>query len=100
LADPGRFNGRIVTVEGYVDVGFERRFLLEKMPGKDNDAGNACITLLSAGRIMKDVNRYDRKRVRLTGTFVEDYGKLGIVHLGSCSLRSLDLDNSYQLQVM
>jgi len=100
LTSPDGYDGTLVTVEGYVDVGIERRFLLEKPSVADSIKGNPCITLISAGRIMSDVEKFNGKRVRLTGKFIKDYSKLGIVHMGSCGFPALDLDNSYELRVL
>jgi hypothetical protein len=103
LKSPDIYDGKVVSIDGYVLVGRDKRFLLET----EADASltlveleSRCVTLMDAGVMLHDESKYNRRRVRVTGQFVADYPAHNIVQFGSCSKRAINMYNDYRIDVL
>jgi len=94
------YDSKIISVDGYLDIAVERRFLQQNPPSEGTRAGPTCVTLFSAGRILEHLDRYNGKHIRLTGRYMSNFGELRLVNLGACGSSGLDLDNDYELKLL
>jgi len=94
------YDGKVISVDGYVDIATERRFLQQNPPSEGSRAGATCVTLFYVGRILGDLDRYNRKHVRLTGMYMANFGDRRLINLGACGSSGLDIDNDYELKLL
>lgn len=92
IASGKEYNGNVVSVRGFVVIGFEQRalFTTEADSRSANSHGH-CITLANAGILLRHAGRYNKKYVTLKGEFISDLADKRMIVLGACSSSAIDL---------
>lgn len=92
-AHPEKFDGKRVTVPGWVVIGHEARYLTAtKHASRDMDR-ETCISVINGAGLDTRERDLHGKHVLLSGIFREDVFRDSIVRLGLCNKTALDLEN-------
>jgi hypothetical protein len=86
------YDGKLVHVRGFVNVGFEHReFYDSEASSLTGDPFKVCVTIVNAHKILSNMKKYNHKMLILSGVFTEDISKKPYVQLGGCNLTAIDL---------
>lgn len=101
-ANPSQYNGKTVTVRGYVTLVPEGHNLYESQSlnaefrrhvaagGKDNFKPRAwdkyCLTIANPGPMYKHPSAFNKQTLTIKGKFIDDYLNSRTIDLGACPL--------------
>ena len=90
---PGKYDGKHVTVRGWVVIGDEARYLTAtRNASRDTDL-LTCISVINGGGLDAQEKNVNGKLVLLSGIFREDVFRDKVIRLGLCNKTALDLEN-------
>ena len=88
LANPARYDGKTVVVQGYPQIGFEERFFFANPTASDE---TECLTLYVENRYKRQLARLNGRRTVIKGVFSLDIAK-GMVFLGMCNAAGIHVE--------
>lgn len=100
-AHASSYDGKQVTVRGWLVLGFEKRYLVDdKRSYKDWPSDDVCVTVVNANALLVRQSEYNEKQVELRGTFHRDVLSNGVVRLGACNTSGLEIDETVQPRIL
>lgn len=91
---PDKYDGKKVTVTGWVVIGPESRYIVAQKTGYTLwKKGATCLSVINGGGLDAREDEFNGKQVRLTGLIRANADEDGEVRLGMCSGTALDLEN-------
>ena len=96
--DADQYDGKMVEVYGWVDYGFERRYLLDEEPDEESSAGRlspsgydiTCVSVEVPEALREKFEHLNRSFVVVRGIFRSDIAGAGIF-LGLCNATGLEV---------
>lgn len=100
-AHSSSYDGKEVTVQGWLVLGFEKRYLVDdKRSYEDWPSDDVCVTVVNAGSLLAQQSKYNERQIELKGTFRRDVLSQGVVRLGACNTSGLEIDEAVQPRVL
>lgn len=91
---PENYDGKTVTVTGWVVLGAESRYIVSQKRGYTTwKKGATCLSVINGRGLDAREDEFNGKKVRLTGIVRADADKDGSVRLAMCSGTGLDLES-------
>jgi hypothetical protein len=90
---PERFDGKRVSVDGWVVIGDEARNLVATKSASRDRGGQTCLSVINGAGLDAREKELNGRHVVLTGVFRSDVFRDKTVRLGLCSKTALDLED-------